>query len=487
MLRGMDSAQLHRIAADAMRSRGLLPEFSPQVMREAKALTGRAPDRAGDIRDLRRMAWFSIDNDDTQDLDQLTVAEPLAGGSTRLRVAIADVDARVPAEGAIDGHAATNTTSVYTAAGVFPMLPEILSNDLTSLHEGRERLAMVVEMDIAPDGTVAATQIHRACVQNHAKLAYDAVGAWLEGRAEAPPRVAQVDELARQLRLHDALTLRLRQWRQRRGALNVRTSQARPVFDGRELVDLRPDLGNRAKDLIADVMIAANSATARFLAERRFPSLRRFLQSPRRWERIVALAASHGGELPATPDAQALDRFLGTRRAADPRGFADLSLAVVKLLGSGEYIAQPPEDTARNHFGLAVNDYAHSTAPNRRFPDLVTQRLLKAAVAGDAPPYALEALGDIARHCTMQEDNANRVERQVLKAAAAFLLHGRIGEVFDAVVTGTPAKGTFARIEHPMVEGRVVRGHEGLDVGDAVRLRLVAVDATQGFIDFERA
>jgi exoribonuclease-2 len=411
----------------------------------------------------------------------------VVGGAARLHVAIADVDARVLAGSEIDGHAATNTTSVYTAAGVFPMLPGVLSNDLTSLHEGRERLAVVVEMEIAPDGTVAATQVHRACVRNHAKLTYDAVGAWLEGATDVPPRVSEVPGLERQLRLHDALTLRLRQWRQRRGALNVRTSQARPVFEGGELVDLRADFGNRAKDLIADVMIAANSATARFLAERRFPSLRRFLQSPRRWERLVALAASHGGELPAAPDAPALDRFLGARRAADPGGFADLSLAVVKLLGSGEYTAQPPDDTSPGHFGLAVNDYAHSTAPNRRFPDLVTQRLLKAAIAGDAPPYALEALGDIARHCTLQEDNANRVERQVLKAAAALLLHGRIGEVFDAVVTGAPAKGTFARITHPMVEGRVMRGHEGLDVGDAVRLRLVAVDAAQGFIDFERA
>ena len=409
MLHGMDTAHLDRFAADAMRSRGLLPEFSAQVMREAQAQRRSAPDATGDIRDLRRLTWFSIDNDDTQDLDQLTVAEPLAGGAARLLVAIADVDARVPAGSAIDGHAATNTTSVYTAARVFPMLPEILSTDLTSLHEERERLAVVVEMEIAPDGTVVGTQLYRACVVN------------------------------------------------------------------------------RAKDLIADVMIAANSATARFLAERGFPSIRRFLQSPRRWERIVALAASHGAELPAAPDAPALDRFLGERRAADPRGFADLSLAVVKLLGSGEYTAQPPDDQPQGHFGLAVNDYAHSTAPNRRFPDLVTQRLLKAAVAGDAPPYSLEALGDIARHCTLQEDNANRVERQVLKAAAAFLLHGRIGEVFDAIVTGTPAKGTFARIAHPMVEGRVVRGHQGLDVGDAVRLRLVAVDAAQGFIDFERA
>lgn len=483
----MEPVNLHQIAAEAMRSRGLLPAFAPQALQEAEAARGAGPERDGAIRDLRHLAWFSIDNDDTRDLDQLSVAEPLPAGSARLRVAIADVDALVRPGGAVDGHAGVNTTSVYTAAGVFPMLPETLSNDLTSLHEGQERLAVVVDMLVQDDGTVSSSEVYRAAVLNRAKLTYDAVSAWLDGQAPAGPQLARVPELEDQLRLHDRVAGQLRQWRQQRGALNVKTIAARPVFEAGRLVDLRPDEKNRAKDLIADLMIAANSATARFLAQQGFPSLRRFLQSPRRWDRIVKLAADHGVQLPAAADAVALDRFLCARRLADPEGFADLSLKVVKMLGSGEYAAAPAGANGLGHFGLAVNDYAHSTAPNRRFPDLVTQRLLKAALSGEAPPYSLEALTAIAQHCTLQEDNANKVERQVLKAAAAFLLQGRIGATFDAIVTGAAAKGTFVRIGRPVLEGRLVRGFEGLDVGDTVRVRLVAVDAAQGFIDFERA
>jgi exoribonuclease II len=482
----MDTIDLHRIAVEAMRSRGLLPDFAPQALQEAEAARQAGPERNGSIRDLRHLTWFSIDNDDTRDLDQLSVAEPLPGATVRLLVAVADVDAMVRPGGAVDGHAGVNTTSVYTAAGVFPMLPEALSTDLTSLHEGQERLALVVDMLVQADGTVSASDVFRAAVLNRAKLTYDGVSAWLDGAAP-PPQLGTVPGLEAQLRLHDAVAGQLRQSRQQRGALNVKTVAARPVFEDGRLVDLRPDEKNRAKDLIADLMIAANAATARFLAHRGFPSLRRFLQAPRRWDRIVALAAGYGVELPAQPDAPALDRFLCARRLADPAGFADLSLKVVKMLGSGEYAAAPAGAAGFPHFGLAVNDYAHSTAPNRRFPDLVTQRLLKAAIAGQAPPYSADALTGIARHCTVQEDNANRVERQVLKAAAAFLLHGRIGESFDAIVTGAAPKGTFVRIGRPLLEGRVVRGFEGLDVGDALRVRLVAVDAAQSFIDFERA
>jgi len=489
----MDPLHLHRIAVDAMRARGLLPDFAPQALQEAEAARRAAPEQDGDIRDLRRLGWFSIDNDDTRDLDQLSVAEPLPGGGARLLVAVADVDGKVARGGAVDGHAASNTTSVYTAAGVFPMLPEALSTDATSLHEGHERLAVVVDMRVAANGTVSAASVYRAAVLNHAKLTYNGVSAWLDG-AKPAPQIASVPGLQAQLRLHDALAAQLRQWRQARGALNVNTLSARPVFDdGGQLVDLRADTKNRAKDLIADLMIAANGATARFLVEQGFPSLRRFLQSPRRWDRITLLAAGHGVQLPDTPDAPALDRFLSARRLADPAGFADLSLAVVKMLGSGEYAAAPAAApgaaaaAAMGHFGLAVNDYAHSTAPNRRFPDLVTQRLLKAALAGQAPPYSDEALAEIARHCTLQEDNASKVERQVLKAAAAWLLHGRIGEVFDAIVTGAAPKGTFVRISRPLLEGRVVRGFEGLDVGDTLRVRLLAVDAEKSFIDFARA
>ena len=489
----MNPINLHQIAVEAMRTRGLLPAFAPQALQEAEDARQAKPERNSTIRDLRHLSWFSIDNDDTRDLDQLSVAEPLANGMTRLLVAVADVDTMVRPGGAVDGHAGANTTSVYTAAGVFPMLPKALSEDLTSLHEDRERLAVVVDMQVEAKGTVSASSVYRAVVLNRAKLSYDGVSAWLDGTTPAPPQIASVPGLEAQLRLHDTLAGALRQWRQARGALNVNTLSARPVFEDGQLVDLRADEKNRAKDLIADLMIAANGATARYLVDQGFPSLRRLLQAPKRWDRIALLASSHGVQLPALPDALALDGFLSARRLADPAGFADLSLAVVKMLGSGEYAAAPAAaagaaaPTGLGHFGLAVNDYAHSTAPNRRFPDLVTQRLLKAAIAGEAPPYSDEQLAGIAQHCTLQEDNASKVERQVLKAAGAWLLQGRVGEFFDALVTGAAAKGTFVRINSPLLEGRVVRGFEGLDVGDSLRVRLLAVDAEKSFIDFERA
>jgi VacB/RNase II family 3'-5' exoribonuclease len=487
----MDAAELARIAALEMQTHGLQPDFGPAVLREvqasAHALAAQGLERGADIRDLRQRLWFSIDNDDTQDLDQLSWAEQQPDGQVLLAVAVADVDAMVPQDGAIDAHAAINTTSVYTAAGVFPMLPTLLSNDLTSLHEGRERLAVVVEMTIDAEGAVTRSQLLRAVVSNQAKLAYNAVAAWLDGEAQAPPLVARNPALQAQLHLHDRVARSLRHWRTRRGALNVMTAQARPVFEDGQLVDLRADRKNRAKDLIADLMIAANGATARYLAEHGQPSLRRVLQEPRRWDRLVKLAAEHGASLPPQPDAQSLDRFLTARRHAAPAEFEDLSLSVVKLLGSGAYAAAPPGVPAAGHFGLAVNDYAHSTAPNRRFVDLVTQRLLKASLAQQPPPYTIEQLTLIAQRCTTQEDSASTVERRVLKAAAAYLLHDRIGEAFDAIVTGVTPKGTFVRIVSPLVEGRVVRGFDGLDVGDTLRVKLRSVDVDQRFIDFERA
>ncbi len=483
----MDTNALYQVAVAAMRSRGLLPVFAAQALQEAEAARQSGPERKGNIRDLTHLNWLSIDNDDTRDLDQLSVAEALPAGATRLLVAVADVDAMVRPGGAVDGHAGVNTTSVYTAAGIFPMLPEVLSTDLTSLHEGQERLAVVVDMLVHADGMVYSADVYRAAVLNRAKLTYDGVSAWLDGVGPPPAQLAKIPELAHQLRLHDAVAAQLRRLRNQRGALNVNTVAARPVFEDGRLVDLQADGKNRAKDLISDLMIAANGATARFLSEKGLPSLRRILQAPRRWDRIVLLAASHGVQLPPAPDAVALDRFLCARRLADPAGFGDVSLAVVKMLGSGEYAAAPAGEAGVGHFGLAVNDYAHSTAPNRRFPDLITQRQLKAALAGEAPPYSAEALVEIARHCTLQEDNANKVERQVLKAAAAWLLQDRIGQIFDAIVTGAAPKGTFVRITRPLVEGRVVRGFEGLDVGDTLRVRLVGLDAAQSFIDFERA
>ncbi|MBC7941959.1 MAG: RNB domain-containing ribonuclease [Chitinophagaceae bacterium] len=482
----MDAPDLTQIAALEMRTNGFEPVFAPEVLREAEGWARDGPARPTDIRDLRSCQWFSIDNVDTLDLDQVSWAEALPDGSVRLAVAVADVDAMVHRGSSVDAHAAANTTSVYTAAGVFPMLPPLLSNDRTSLHEGEDRLSVVVEMKLDREGSVTDSHLYRAAVRNHAKLDYDSVAAWLEEQAPAPAAIATNAGLQAQLRLHDHVARNMRQWRQRRGALNVATSQVRPVFDKGELVDLRADERNRAKDLIADIMIATNGATARFLAHHGQPSLRRVLQQPRRWDRLVQLAEQHGAELPPAPDALALDRFLTARRTVDPSGFEDLSLAVVKLLGSGAYAAAAGGAAPAGHFGLAVNDYAHSTAPNRRFVDLVTQRLLKATLAQQAMPYSMHELDAIAKHCTVQEDSASTVERRVLKAAAAHLLQGRIGERFDAIITGVVPKGTFVRITSPMVEGQMVRGFEGLDVGDTVGVRLRGVDIGQRFIDFER-
>jgi len=469
-----------------MIERGLEPDFSPAVLAETGAITRPADDRDPAIHDLRHLLWASIDNDDSRDLDQLSVAEPAGGDAMKILVAVADVDAVVRKGSAIDGHARTNTTSVYTAADVFPMLPEKLSTDLTSLGEGDERLALVVEMTIGADGVVASGDIYRGRVVNHAKLAYNAVAAWLDATGPAPPRVAAVPGLDVQLRLQDRVAQAMRAQRHRRGALSLETLEPRPVFDGDMLADLLPDEKNRAKELIEDYMIAANEVTAKFLDARGSPSLRRVLRAPERWERIVELAAGLGERLPPAPDARALETFLGARRRADPARFPDLSLSVVKLLGSGEYVLDPPGGAPDGHFGLAVRDYTHSTAPNRRFPDLITQRLLKAALAGRSAPYTDVELAALARRCTEQEDNADKVERQVRKSAAALLLASRIGERFDAIVTGASLKGTWARVLRPPVEGKVVRGFEGIDVGDRVRVELVRTDVERGFIDFAR-
>lgn len=479
---------LTRIAREAMLQRGLRPEFSEAAQAQVQALPGPRIERGGTARDLRDLPWCSIDNDDSRDLDQLSVAEPAAGDAVRILVAIADVDGQVAAGTPVDQHAGANTTSVYTAAGIFPMLPERLSTDLTSLNENEDRMAVIADMTISfDDGGILESEVYPAIVRSRAKLTYDGVAAWLDGRTPAPAALAAVPGLEAQLRLQDRVAQSLKAARQRRGALQLSTPQARPVFERGVLVDLRVDDKNRAKELIADFMIAANGVTARFLDRRGFPSLRRMLHAPRRWERIVELAAANGDALPAEPDSIALDAFLTRRRGQDPGGFADLSLAVVKLLGSGEYTVASASRPQAGHFGLAVSDYTHSTAPNRRFPDLVTQRLLKSALAGEAPPYSEEQLAALAAHCTRQEDNAAKVERQVRKAAAAVLLQARIGERFTAIVTGASERGTWVRTVSPVVEGRVVRGAEGLDVGDRVPVELVEVDVERGFIDFRRA
>jgi VacB/RNase II family 3'-5' exoribonuclease len=478
--------RLREIARRAMVERGLEPDFSPAARAEAEALRGQSDGGDRTIRDLRDLLWCSIDNDDSRDLDQLTVAVDGPDGATRVLVAVADVDAAVRKASALDAHARVNTTSVYTAAEVFPMLPERLSTDLTSLNPDAERLAVVADVTVGADGTVTAGELYRARVRNRAKLAYNAVAAWLDGGGPLPAGAAAVRGLDANLRRQDAVAQTMKAARHRRGSLTLHTVEARAVFDGDALADLRPDDDNRARQLIEDFMIGANGVAARFLASRRLASLRRVLRTPERWDRIVALAAEHGGHLPAAPDAAALATFLIARRAADPERFVDLSLAVVKLLGKGEYVVERPGETPPGHFALAVTDYTHATAPNRRFPDLITQRLLKSALANGAPGYGPDELDALARHCTEQEDDAAKVERQVRKSAAALLLERRIGERFDALVTGAGQKGTWVRITRPPVEGRLVRGFDGLDVGDRVDVTLKSTDVERGFIDFER-
>ncbi|MEN6627543.1 MAG: RNB domain-containing ribonuclease [Candidatus Sumerlaeia bacterium] len=484
---GRHRSILSAIAHRAMLERGLNPDFPPEALAELETIREPAIQTNDSLRDLRPLPWCSIDNDDSRDLDQLTVAEALAGGAAKIYVAIADVDALVRKESAIDGHARQNTTSVYTIAEIFPMLPERLSTDLTSLNFDADRFAIVIEMVIAADGTIQGSDVYRAVVRNRAKLAYNSVAAWLDGEGAMPESLAAVAGLAENIRLQDAAAQKLKALRHAHGALNLQTIESRPVFVGDELKDLQADRQNRAKDIIADFMIAANGVVARFLAAKNFPSIRRVVRTPKRWSRIVELAAERGASLPDEPDPRALEQFLQTAKAADPLHFPDLSLSVIKLLGPGEYVAQLSNGASNGHFGLAVRDYAHSTAPNRRFPDLITQRLVKAALAGDSLPYAHDELEELARHCTDQENDAKKIERQIEKCAAAMLLEGRIGEKFDAIVTGAADKGTWVRILRPPIEGRLEIGREGLDVGQKIRVQLVSTNVQRGFIDFRRA
>jgi VacB/RNase II family 3'-5' exoribonuclease len=459
----------------------LLPDFSPEAQVQARAIA--PPAVPGDVRDLRSAEWVSIDNDDSRDLDQLSVAQPLNGTSTRLLVAIADVDATVRRGSPIDDHARQNTTSVYTAAQIFPMLPEKLSTDLTSLVHGEERLAVIMQMDVTADGDITASDIYRATVVNKAKLAYDSVASWLEGGGRAPPAL-EAAGLQDQVRLQDKVAQALGKVRHARGALTLETIQTSAVFDGGALRDLVPDRKNRAHELIENVMVAANGVAARWLQSKGQASIRRVLRTPEHWDRIVAVAAEHHGHLPAAPDPVALNAFLAQCRQDQPLQFPDLSLAVIKLLGRGEYVLEVPGETVAGHFGLAVTDYMHSTAPNRRFPDVIVQRLIKSVLNAGPAPYTRSELEELASHCTLQEDNAAKVERRVGKSAAALLLRSRTGQTFDAIVTGAADKGTWARTLAPPVEGRIVRGFEGLKVGQQIRVRLLSTDVLRGFIDF---
>lgn len=474
-------------ARRALLELGFVPDFPPDAEAQVAALQRSGPPSVAGVEDLRGLLWSSIDNPDSMDLDQLEWAEALPDGSVRLLVAIADVDALVPGGSPLDRRAGANTASLYTGAAVFPMLPRPLSEGLTSLLPEADRLSVVIGYRVGPDGSVDQGAVRRALVRNKAKLSYPEVGPWLQGEAPAPPGVASVAGLEAQLRLQDRATRALRAARERAGALVLRTIEPRAVMSDGTVVDLEDIPDSRSRELIEDLMVAANGVMARFLDAAHRSSVARIVRKPRRWDRIVALAQGLGTALPGDPDGPALSRFLQGQKARDPVRFPDLSLAVVKLLGPGEYVLRPAGQDSPGHFGLAANDYSHSTAPNRRYPDLVTQRLVKALLAGASAPYSDGELDGIAQHCTQKEVATRKLERLMRKVIAALLLHDRVGEKFEGLVTGVTEHGTFVRLFKPPAEGRVVRGERGMDVGDRVRVRLLSTDPERGFIDFGRA
>lgn len=483
------SINLAAIAHQAMLDAGFAPDMPQSVLDELQSIPTNPQPAVSDssVRDMRSLLWSSIDDRKSRDLDQVEYAEALPNGDIRVMIGIADVDALVPKGSAVDAHAAENGTSVYAGFKIFPMLPEELSTDKTSLMGGTDRSSIVTEMVVATDGTVRSSDVFPAQLHNYAKLSYEAVGVWLDDKGSVPPEVAKVTGMEAQVRLQFQAAQHLREMRREHGALELETIQASPVMDNAgKITDLAITERNSARDLIENFMIAANVAMAQFLEAKGVFSLRRIVRTPEHWPRIVEIAESLGDSLPAAPDSRALADFMTRRKAADPAHFPDLSLSVVKLLGPGEYAVQKPGASGEGHFGLAVHDYTHSTAPNRRYADLVTQRLVKAALRTSPPPYTEPELIAIAAHCTEREDAARKVERKMRKVAAAVLMQRRIGEVFDAIVTGVTPKGTFARVLRPPADGLVVRGEQGLRVGEKIRVKLLSTDPQRGFIDFGR-
>ncbi len=482
---------LEASARQSMKEHGFEPDYPAEVRQEVAALKTNPPKLPEGVEDLRDLLWSSIDNDTSRDLDQIEYADTLPDGSTRVRIGIADVDAYVPKGSAIDKHAAVETVTIYTGVRNFSMLPEELSTGLTSLLEGQDRLCVVTEFVLdhdqcETDTCVASSRIYRALVNNKAQLAYNGVGAWLDGQGEAPEKVAASKPLQDQLKLQDQIAQRLRAERFKHGALNIETIETHAVLAGKT-IEVEGQHKNSATELIEDFMIAANGVVARTLQAKGISSIRRIVRTPKRWDRIVALADGDGWKLPATPDSKALNDFLLQRKKDDPDHFADLSLAIVKLLGPGEYVLERAGEAPQGHFGLAVEDYTHSTAPNRRYPDLVTQRLLKAMIAGKPSPYSDEELSAIALNCTTKSAAERDLERLMQKRIAAVAMRHRIGEKFRAIVTGVTPHGTFVRTLAPHVDGMLVRGEKGVDVGDRLNVELIHTDPERGYIDFARA
>jgi len=477
---------LQATAKEIMQEHGFQPDFPPAVSAQLSSLHTRNPILETDhLRDLRSLLWSSIDNDTSRDLDQIEVAERGPNGSVKIMVGIADVDAFVPKQTPIDEHAGRETTTVYTGIRNFPMLPDELSTGATSLLEDQDRISVVIEFVVDGQGIVTSSNVYRALVRNKAQLQYNSVGAWIEGSASAPPKVAASPELQAQLQLQSDVAQKLKSQRFQHGALNVQTDEVHPLVLNDKVVDVVKQQKNHATELIEDFMVAANGVVARLLEN--VSSLRRIVRTPKRWDRMVQLAATKGETLPAQPDSKALNDFLLRRKAADPDHFADLSLSVIKLIGRGEYILERGGETSQGHFGLAVQDYTHSTAPNRRFADVVTQRLIKAMLSGKANPYSDGELTSIAANCTLKEDAARKVEREMSKRLAAVAMQHRVGEVFDGIVTGVTDRGTFVRVLQPHIEGLLAEGAHGLDVGDKLKARLLRTDVRKGYIDFARA
>jgi VacB/RNase II family 3'-5' exoribonuclease len=480
------SINLPAMARQVMQAQGFEPDFPPEVQKQLADIKAHPPQLvpSDKVRDLRSVLWSSIDNDTSKDLDQIEVAERLPNGDVKVMIGVADVDAFVPKDSPIDQHAERETTSVYTGVTTFPMLPNELSTGASSLLPDVDRPAVVVEFVVNADGALSAGNVYRAIVRNKAQLTYNAIGAWLEGTAAAPPKVAASADLQAQLKLQDQAAQALKKQRYEHGALNLDTSEIVPLLYNEQVVDVVKATKNRATDLIEDFMVAANGVVARLLLN--VSSLRRIVRTPAHWDGIVRLAASAGEKLPADPDSKALNDFLIKRKAADPDHFADLSLAVIKLIGPGVYVLERPGDTPEGHFGLAVQDYTHSTAPNRRFPDVVTQRLIKALLDGKPGPYNDNDLTAIALNCTQKGDAARKVEREMSKRLGAMAMSNRIGDTFGGMVTGTTPRGTFVRVVQPHMEGLLTQGAQGLHVGDKVRLKLTRTDVQHGFIDFVR-
>jgi len=486
-MNGPSPVDLQQVARQVMLERGFHPDFPPAVVRQTTVLEKNAaePGLGDGVRDLRSLLWSSIDNDTSKDLDQIEVVLPGSNGDLKVLIGIADVDAFVPKDTPIDQHASSETTTVYTGVRNFPMIPDALSTGLSSLLEEEDRPAIVIEYTVNAAGEVISGNVYPALVRNRAQLTYSGVGLWIQGMSAAPPKVAASADLQQQLKLQDKVAQALRAKRYEHGALDIETIEVRPITLNDQAIQIVRQEKNRASELIEDFMIAVNGVVARKLLN--VSSIRRIVKTPERWDRIVQLAASQGGHLPATPDSKALNDFLMERKAADPVHFADLSLGIIKLMGPGEYVLERPGDPEPGHFGLAVQDYTHSTAPNRRFADVVTQRILKSMLAGRSGPYNDAELESIARTCTERENAARKVEREMTKRIAAVAMSNQIGKTFDAVVTGVNNYGTFVRILQPHVEGMLVQGTKGLDVGDTTRVKLLRTDVKQGFIDFERA